>query len=262
MPLRLRDHQAVVPAPGAPSPATVPGRPRAGRPRTRSAALPSGDAPGAARTPAPRPQPAAASARPAAAASRRAARRSRPPRTCPATSRPTASRPRTAPRPRSPATRPAPPSPPGTGARPATQAPDRPLPPSTPRAEMITRRDRGVKHLLRTERQACREPLQTPVIAGTSPIRADRRKQQRAGVSPSSRPSCPRRIPDCATACADRLRAAPRLPHRVVWCSMAALFLRGERLGSSSSIARHRWPAPGRLPAGPTRRSSVPGPGR
>ena len=156
----------------------------AGRSRTRSAARPSGDGPGAARTPAPRPRPEAATARSAAAATRRAARRSRPPRTGPATSKPTASTRRTGPRPRSPATRPAPPSPPGNGARPATPDPDHPIPPMPPRPEMISAGRRDVKHLLRTKCQACREPLHDRFPCSL------RFARQRRSPAPPQRPRC------------------------------------------------------------------------
>jgi uncharacterized membrane protein len=48
-------------------------------------------------------------------------------------------------------------------------------------------------------RMAAAPRLRTPAIAGTCPIRADRRHQPRAAMSPWSRSSCPCRTPGCTS---------------------------------------------------------------
>ncbi len=56
-----------------------------------------------------------------------------------------------------------------------------------------------------------------PVIAGTSPTGADRQHQPRSAVSPSFRPSCQCRTPDCARLMSRPPRRRPR-PLRERWC--------------------------------------------
>ncbi len=58
---------------------------------------------------------------------------------------------------------------------------------------------------------------QAPLIAGTSPTRADRQHRPRAAAGPSCRPPCPRRTPGCASRRSRSPARCPRPPGGW-WC--------------------------------------------
>jgi hypothetical protein len=86
-------------------------------------------------------------------------------------------------------------------------------------AQVMTVGDFHVNDALATVVQLGRRPgyLAPPLIAGTSPTRADRRHRRRAAVGPSCRPPCRRRIPDCASRMSTPPGRYPR-PPREWWC--------------------------------------------
>jgi len=101
-----------------------------------------------------------------------------------------------------------------------------------------------------------------PVIAGTSPTRADRQPRPRAAAGPSCRPSCPRRTPGCASHMSRPPARRPRPPLGCWSGGPRRSVLTCERPGSSSPASRRRAPGPGRLRAWPAHRCPAPAPAR
>jgi hypothetical protein len=157
----------VVSGSGCPSPATAASSPRSGPVRTRSAAHPNADGPGASHTRAPPPRPAPGSGSSAGGAMPPSAHRCRQRRTSPSTCKPLAATLRTGPPPRPQETRPAPPTRRDTAALPTTLDHGPPRHPA--RRASIKPPTEFVKDVPRPKRQLSVEATHDTVCCSASP---------------------------------------------------------------------------------------------